>query len=77
MLKVTTKLTHDANGNSRIVAKADGRQLTHKRDLADSFDRSHGLAAGALLVKLGYGPEVAESFTHTVLDATTHTFTLA
>lgn len=65
MLKVTTTYGFDAKGNGQVVAKCNGRQLTHKRTESngqlDSLDRTHGLAAGALLVKLGYSADLLDS----------------
>lgn len=77
MLKVTTTYAYTDNGNGKVVAKCNGKQLTHKRDVSESFDRAHGLAAGALLVKLGYSADLLDSeHTHTRTDGDRqHTFT--
>lgn len=78
-MKVTTTHTTNANGRPQVVAKCNGKQLTHNVDLSHSEDWNHGTAAGALLVKLGAGAELLDlPTTHTVesnADKTRHVFT--
>jgi len=79
-MKVTTTHVTNASGRPQVVAKGNGKQLTHNVDLSKSEDWNHGTAAGALLVKLGVSGDVAAlPMTHTVesnADKTRHTFTV-
>lgn len=77
-MKVTTTRTSDAKGTSKIVAKCNGKQLTQTVDQSQSADWNHGDTAGALLVKLGFGAEIAGvQIDHTATqDGQRHTFTV-
>jgi hypothetical protein len=79
-MKVTTTHKTAPNGRPQIVAKSNGKQATHNVDLSKSEDWNHGTAAGALLVKMGFGRRMAlNPMTHTVesnADKTRHTFTV-
>jgi hypothetical protein len=79
MLKVTTARTSDSKGTSKVVAKCNGRQLTQTWDGEHSSEWNHGDTAGALLVKLGFSPDLAEVHAdHTATDdGQRHTFTFA
>lgn len=52
-MNITTKYTTTANGAGRIVAKANGRQLTSAYDQSKSANWNHGTAAGALILEKG------------------------
>ncbi len=74
--KVTTKLTSNANGRSQVVAKGNGKQLTHNVDGSKSNDWNHGTAAGALLLKLGYTDNGNDVTHESSEDKVRHTFTV-
>lgn len=83
MIKVVTTYSYTDNGNGKVVAKCNGKQLTRKRTdheaVLESMDRAHGSAAGDLLVKLGYSADLLDSeHTHERIDGDRqHAFTFA
>lgn len=82
-MNIVTTLTHTDKGRPQIVAKGGKKQKTVNYDHALSHDANHGIAAAALVQRLGEADVLsavesidAGTATHTTETGARHRFTL-